>query len=64
MDIILAEEHMDAVEEFSTMAYEREAVNHAENPLETNPILLYSIMIGILIICIVVLAVRKRNRKK
>lgn len=64
MELLLAEEHMDAVEEFSTALHEGEAVNHAENPLETNPYLLYGILIGILVVCVAVLAIRKKKKKR
>ncbi|MCH5202955.1 MAG: LPXTG cell wall anchor domain-containing protein [Oscillospiraceae bacterium] len=37
--------------------------NHAENPLETNPVLLYSIMIALLVILGVALYIRKKKNK-
>ena len=64
MELILAKEEMYPVEEFPSGLYEGEAVNQAENPLETNPALIYGILIGVLVVCAVVMFIRHRKKKK
>lgn len=51
---------MRAIEEITTVPH----TNHAENPLETNPVLLYSILIGLLVVLCGILFLRKRREDR
>ncbi|MGN0476404.1 MAG: hypothetical protein ACI4HM_03600 [Ruminococcus sp.] len=64
-EFILADAEMKAVEEFSsTIPLNQGGTNHAENPLETNMVLQYGILIGVAIILVGVLVARKIGKKK
>jgi hypothetical protein len=56
---LLAEE-IRAIEEITTVPH----TNHAENQMETNPVLQYGVLIGVLVVLVAILAVRKYKEKK
>ena len=56
---------MKAIEGISsTIPLNEGGTNHAENPLETNLVLQYGILIGVVVILIGVLVARKIGKKK
>ena len=64
-EFILADAEMKAIEEISsTIPLNQGGTNHAENPLETNMVLHYGILIGVVVILIAILIARKIGKKK
>lgn len=64
-EFILADAEMKAIEEISsTIPLNQEGTNHAENLLETNMVLQYGILIGVVVILIAILIARKIGNKK
>ena len=64
-EFILADAQMKAIEGISsTIPLNEGGTNHAENPLETNLVLQYGILIGVVVILIGVLVARKIGKKK
>lgn len=64
-EFILADAEMKAIEEISsTIPLNQGGTNHAENPLETNMVLQYGILFGVVVILIAILIARKIGNKK
>lgn len=64
MDLLYGDAVMKSAGEITTtIPLNQGGTNHAENPLETNPTLLYGILIGVLVVLIGIMAFRKVKKK-